>query len=389
MKKLLVTSCCAFFLMSLTGCWDRREINDVGFVIVSGLDVGEKPDTYRSTLRVAIPKKMGGGQTRTSEGQEGPPFLTLFAESKNLDQNRIILEQQMSRELSTSHRRMIVLGEPLAKRGLKEVMDEFSRNPQNRLRTFLVITKGMDTEGFLKYSYPLEPYPTEALREMLKRIQHIPTTLRDIFIQSTLPGREPIIAAASISPGPYPRFMLNHIAILRDYKLVGYLEGTETMLLNTILKEQSLGILKIRVPGDPGHIAIQITECKVKGKVKKAGEKLDFSYTVKANGRITESTTSLDLSNPKYIDQIDQLFTKELKKRYIQLFDKLQRTFKADSAGLGNMVYQHYPAYWKQIEKKWPQMYPKQKITWHVQAAVNEIGVSGAPLILPESEVKK
>jgi len=388
-KQVLVWLCGVLSIVSLTGCWDRREINDVGFVIVSALDVGKKPDTYLSTVRIAIPKMMGGGQTGSSGGQQGPPYMTISAENRSLDKNRIDLEKQMSRDMLTSHRRVLVFGEKIAKRGLKEVLDEFSRNPQNRLRTLLVITKGMDAKEFLKQPYSLEPFPSEALREMLNRRMEIPTTLRDLFVQSTLPGREPILAAFSVARGEHPRFMLNHIAIFREFKLVGYLEGNEMMLLNSILGKRVYGIMRIGIPDVPGKVSVQVREIKTKEEVKKEGDQLTFSFTAKAIGSITETDSTVDLTNPRYLEAYNKVFAKELEKEYVKLFEKLQKTYKADSAGLGNMLYRKDPAYWKKIEKKWPQMYPKQKVTWRVEAVIRDIGATGAPMQLPEDEVKK
>ncbi|WP_134684728.1 Ger(x)C family spore germination protein [Brevibacillus migulae] len=388
-KQALVWLCGLLIMLTLTGCWDRREINDVGFVIVSALDVGKEPGTYLSTVRIAIPKKMGGGQTGSSGGQQGPPYMTIAAENRSLDKNRIDLEKQMSREMLTAHRRVLVFGEKIAKRGLKEVLDEFSRNPQNRLRTLLVITKGMEAKDFLKEPYALEPFPSEALREMIKQQMEFPTTLRDFFVQSTLPGREPSLAAFSISKGQYPRYMLNHVAIFRDFKLVGYLEGNEIMLLNSIIGKNVFGFMRIGIPEVPGKVSVQVREIKVKEEVKKKGDQLTFSFTAQAIGSITETDSPVDLSNPRYIEQYNKAFAKQLEKEYAKLFEKLQKTYKADSAGLGNMVYRKDPAYWKKIEKKWPEMYPKQKVTWKVESVIRDIGATGAPMQLPEKEVTK
>ena len=46
------------------GCWDRKEINDIGFVIGTGLDLA-KNGNMQATLQVAVPSpstQTGGGR---------------------------------------------------------------------------------------------------------------------------------------------------------------------------------------------------------------------------------------------------------------------------------------------------------------------------------------
>lgn len=47
----------------ISGCWDRKEINDVAFVI--GIAVDKEGDNYRSSLQIALPGQSG------SSGSEG------------------------------------------------------------------------------------------------------------------------------------------------------------------------------------------------------------------------------------------------------------------------------------------------------------------------------
>ena len=50
------------FLISplvLSGCWDRREINDVAFVLASSID--KENDLYRVSILIPLPGNMGGG----------------------------------------------------------------------------------------------------------------------------------------------------------------------------------------------------------------------------------------------------------------------------------------------------------------------------------------
>ncbi|WP_139491577.1 Ger(x)C family spore germination protein [Brevibacillus dissolubilis] len=374
----------------LGGCWDRREINDVAFVMLTAMDKGKKEGTYTSYIQVAVPVKMGGGQAGSSPGGKGEkPYMTLHTTGRNLDEMRIEGERQLSRDMSVAHRRVLMIGESLAKKGIKPILDTISRNPKNRLRTMLVFTKGMDAREMISMKYDLEPFPSEVFREMITRKGDTPTTMRDFFIMATTPGVQPVASAFSRRGVEHSHTTLESIAIFRDFKLVGYVDEGQAMLLNSLLGRTTLGIIKVHLDDVPGHISIQLGKLQTKGDVKIQGDEPQFQYKVQATGHITENTTNLDLSNPKYVSQINKEFRQQLKDGYDKLLKSLQKQYKADSIGLGTLIYRSNPTYWKKIEKQWPKLFTKQKVQWSINANVREIGVTGPPLALPDDEVKK
>lgn len=368
----------------LTGCWDRREINDVAFLLLTGVDEGTKPNAYHVEGQIAIPARMGTSQSGTAK-TESSPYITIPSDASNLDHGRMMLERKLSRDLSQSHRRVIVIGDSLARRGIKEILDEWTRSPKNRLRTFLVVSKKLKAQKFIQESYPLESYPAEVLRELIMRKMETPTTLRDFIIKGTMPGGQPVAAAFSLSP----KFNLDSIAIFKDYKLVGYVDGLQAVFLNSLLGRKPFGAVKVTLPKIKGDVSIQLTNLKPEWKVQIIDDKPQFHFKVNTEGIIQESTVHLDLTNPAYIEKLNEALAKRVKQEYEALLEKLQKDFKTDSIGLGTMIYQSNPKYWKKVEKNWPNLFVKTKVKWTVKAQIREIGVSGAPLPLPEDEVKK
>ena len=389
-KPVLLTSCLLLLMLCLTGCWDRREVNDVAFAVLTTIDEGKKPGQYQMRMQVALPRLMGSLQSgMQGGGTPKSPHMTVTSYGDNLDEMYMELERQLSRDISSAHRRVLMVGEGLARRGLRNLLDEFSRDPNNRLRTLLVVAKGNKAEDVVENDYKLETFSSEAIREIVERKQGTPSTLRDFFIASTTPGMQPTVASFALPKKVGARLIMDSTAIFRDYKLVGYVEQGQVMMLNSLLGEGPLDILKVRIPGVEGEVSVRLDKLEPKGKVRLDGDKLHFSFDVKAEGHLRESTSNLDLSNPLYVKQLDQALKKKIEIEYRALFDKLQKELKADSVGLGAMVYRSYPDYWKRIEKDWTELFPKQQIEWHITARIHEIGITGPPLILPENEVKK
>ena len=83
MKKM--GSCFLFFLILpvLTGCWDRKEVEEYSFVTVIGLDLPkgidvEKEQAVDVTFQFANPKLNVKG-ARTSDSSEQKDIITLTA----------------------------------------------------------------------------------------------------------------------------------------------------------------------------------------------------------------------------------------------------------------------------------------------------------------------
>lgn len=375
-------------ILFITGCWDRKEINDVAILQLTAVDVGADPKSYQAHIQVAIPSKKNDPQSG-SGGKNNKSYLPLTIYGNGLDELTITAERELSRSMITSHRRIFIVGEALARRGIKDILDHISRDPKMRLSTYFIVAKGMKAKELVETEYPLEPYPAEALRELIKLKMRAPTKLRDFFVASTSPGMQPIAAGFSKSDGKDAKFSLNSLAIFRNFKLVGFVEDEEAMALNSMFGGETTGIIKLKLPDEKKDISVLITELKVQRSLKIKKEKPIFRFKVHASGRIVDNMTSIDLANPSYIDKLNIVLQKKIEQVFEALATKLQTEYEADSIGLGADIHKKNPKYWKKIENKWPKIFKEQEINWEVKANITGAGISGAPLYLPENEVKK
>ncbi|MGM0879814.1 MAG: Ger(x)C family spore germination protein [Bacillota bacterium] len=370
-----------------TGCWDRREIVDVAIVMITGVDEGQKPGIYRVDAHIAEPIRIGGpGQSGSGQKQK-EPVTHVVTEARNIDEARSKMERMLSRDIVTSHRRVYLIGEALARRGIKDLLDQISRSPMNRISTLLVVTEKAKAEKLIAQQVPLENFGVEHFRELSFRKTRIPTSLKDYFIASTTPGQQPI--TASFAKTKENKIILSGIAIFRDNKLEGFVKGKEAIALTGMLGGKTGGSITIRISQVKGDLSIRLDRLKVQRKVAISKGEPKFTFQVKAYGRILDNRTNLDLSNPEIIQKLNKAFAEEMEETFQSLFRRLQREFRTDSSGMGAMIYRKYPGYWKRIEKDWPEMYPDQTIKWQVSAKITGVGSIGAPLFIPENEVKK
>lgn len=146
-------------LLLMTGCWDSKELNNQAFALGGGIDY--VPDQgYRVTNQFALISGGGaeGGDKQQDYTEVGEPKSTIY-EASSYVQNKV------SRIINRGHRRTLVMGEELAKIGLKDVIDIYSRYPETPLRSDIFVVKGGLASDFLKSK---TPYGNQAVREYYK-----------------------------------------------------------------------------------------------------------------------------------------------------------------------------------------------------------------------------
>jgi len=379
--------------LTVSGCWDRKEINDVGFVMASGYDQGANAK-FKATVQVAVPAGLHTAGTGKGGGAE-EPVLVISAEGDIVDQVKGKLQAQLSRRLNTSHRGVIIVGEDLARQGMKDLLDEVSRGPMNRLRSYLIIAKGCTAADMMKVRVPIEAYPSEAIREMEKmELGTAGITLRDFFIASTQPGQQPITTAFTLvgkkKDEKSKTFKADGIALFHQLKLVGYLEDEEVIGFDALRGKLSGSNIEVTVPeAGSGVIGIQVRHLQARSKAQFSQGKPSVTYHVNFDAVVTENTSKLDLMNPQYVDRINGAAAAFVKKSAMKALDKLQK-HHVDSLGIGSDIYRKHPDQWDKLEQNWEQKhFPSLQVGVVVEANIRQIGMMGPQLQLPDSEVKK
>lgn len=177
-------------LLVLTGCWDRREVNDLAFVTMTGYDKIDE-NQFRTSVQIPLPGAMGGaGSTGGGGGTKGGPYYIDSEIGRNIRESNDLLQRRMSRKTNFSHRRVIIIGEELARSGFKKTLDVLLDQPQSRITAYVLLTKG-EALQILNSEPHLEKLSSEALRELSKENEgiNVKNVLNDIW----RPGKDPVI----------------------------------------------------------------------------------------------------------------------------------------------------------------------------------------------------
>ena len=379
-------------ILITSGCWDRTEINDLAFVMGTSLDLTDNGE-IRGSVQVAVPIT---GQGAPRGGGTQGKFFVVSAVGKSSNEVIQGLQRKLSRRLYYAHRSVVFVGEKLAKHGIKDILDFFSRDPHSRLRTFIMVVKGGEGREVLQVRYPYEEVPTEAVKEMEILGSDLGVTLRDLFMAASSDGIHPVmgvIEPAVPSEGLDERknivFKLAGSAIFKDFKLAGLLDEKETGGLLWMTNHVKNGRITATLPEGYGNVGMILTNTKRTITPEIHGSKIKFKVELQGEGSLNENNTPLDVGQPKNLELVTKAMEKSVETQVRKFLSKIQKQYKVDIVGFGQEIYRKEPKQWKTLKDQWDKKFPEAEVSIAVKISIRGSGMAGAPLHLKEKEIKK
>ncbi|WP_043933766.1 Ger(x)C family spore germination protein [Bacillus sp. EB01] len=373
--KLLYSIICT---VVLTGCWDRTEINDMAFVIATGVDKGEK-DNYSVSAQIPLPSAMGGaGSSGGGGGTTGGPYFVIMGKGRSIKESYDDMQIRMSRELYLAHRRVIVIGEDMAREGIRQPIETILLQPQSRLSTFLVISKGKAFD-MLSTQPKMEKLPGEAIREMAK--SNLGMTIKDVILDIERPGKVAVVPVISTADEKGSAKEGKEI-IMQDYAV--FWRDRMKFITN---KKESLGILwlfekmdtkAITFPVQPGrHMSLQIIESRFRPIYALKKGKPSFTIRIEAASILMDNDSNIELDDAKTYGHIKKMLEKEIKGQVEAILNRAHKE-KADVAGLGWYLYKSHHSRWdSEWKENWYEKLPELDFTVQVDCDIQRMSNSG------------
>lgn len=389
LRKLWTLLIAIVLSLSVTGCWDRKEVNDLALVMAQAIDL-TADHQVRVSDQVAIPSKVGGSTSGSGKGEGGKSFYVVSGVGRTVSEADERVQEKLPRELYLPHLRVIVVGEDMAKSGMAQILDHYGRNPPNRLRSALLVAKGSDALTLLTTTYPLESISGEAIRKLERQLLGVNTTLLDYLIEASSIGsdqftsaislRAPVDASGQSGEQEAEGFAFEHQAVFRELKLVGYLDTPESIALQMMKQHIRHIILTADVPKKGGTISVDLTQVKRRGRTIVKGNQVYIDYELSGSAMMTENTTGLDADNPKNIKVFQDALNQYIEQTSTSCIKTLATDFNADALGIGEMVYHQHPYDWERLKGNWYDHLKNVKYTVTSQVKIVEAGKSGPPL---------
>ncbi|KOO49884.1 Ger(x)C family spore germination protein [Viridibacillus arvi] len=393
---------CMFVLLILssilTGCWDKRELNELGIMLAIGIDKVE--DEYRVTAQVVVPSEVS---TKTSTGRS--PVILYQENGGTVYEALQKITKESPREMYTGHLRMLVLGEDLAEEGIAKSIELLSRYWEIRSDFYVAIAKDMTAEELLNVRTTIENLPANEMFNTLKTPEATSTstngfTLDELIANLTSDGKEAVLTGILVkgelemgsnkqnveSITPAAQIKYDDLAVFKKDKLVGWLTERDSRGYKAILNNVHNSVTAISCPkGGKATLEIIQSDSKIKGKINKGKPEVDVNIKVKGN--VEEVECQINLNDQETIVELEKNTEKQLEKTINLTIETAQKQYKSDIFGFGEAIHRSNPKEWKKIKEQWDEEFSEMTANVKVDVKLVHTGTEGNSF-LKKIEVK-
>ena len=365
MKAAAILLC----VLLLTGCWDKIEIEDRLFVLSIGVDSVElaekKASKDKYTLSFVSPVV-----DQIKEGP-GPAFRTYKTVDSSIIMSLSQLLERFSKKQYFGHTRNIFFGEDVLKdeKLLKEILDGISRYHEFHNSMYAYIVPGRAEEVFKvkpMYDKLLAPYIAGIIENSDYTSKVIKLTLSEMAIM--LENQKGGLVIPRINPGK-EEVKISGAGVLKDYKLIGYLDDQETSVYNWLTDKAKGGDIAVEYKGISTVFRHFDFDRKIELSKVENGN-IYLNYIMETEGSIEEFMIGKEILDNVLLKEISREVEKRIENEGEKLIKKFQQEFKADLIGARDYLSKYQPKLYKTIEKDYEKFFTDSMVI-EVTANVN------------------
>lgn len=366
-------------LALVAGCWNRREIETLGFTLATGIDWDEARGEYELTEQIARPAALtkeapGGRRQETAYWVFAARGRTIFAAARNITTGA-------PRKVWRGHTQILVVGEAAARRGVLPVLDFFARDGETRRLFWVLVTPGRARE-ILSHEPRSAPVGAQGLLEMLRARGATSTSgavrLHDFLIALS----NPVAASTGVvrladraAAGPSSDYFLEGTAVFRRDKLAGYLDGTETRGMLWVQGKVKSGILSVPCPGAPAEaVGLEIIHASAGIRPRWEDGRLVVTVSIREEGNLGDKLCARSFVQPEDADELQRAQEAAIRAEVLAALRRA-RELGADIFGFGLKVQRELPAVWQELEPDWERLFPTLPVRVEVEAKVRRQGL--------------
>lgn len=380
-KRIVLLLIILLLLPTLPGCWDAKEINELGFVLSVAVD--KAGNGYKVTAQIAKPDTYSKTSSGGSQLEKEKPFWVVSAAGKSVFEAIRNMSLIAPRRIFWAHIKVIIIGEELARNDIHDVLDFFSRNPELRLRTLLAVTPG-EAGSLLEIVPMMEADPSAHLEMLIENKSLSGKGYRSMlknFLEDYLdPYRNPVTSGIIISKNENkPVLELNGAAVFQNSKMAGWLNGRETKGLLWLNNETQSTIMVFNCPYDGQPITVELKSGETSFKSSIENGIPSFTVKVKATANLVEQGCSTNFNNEKALRQLEKALASAIKND-IQSALTTAQTLRVDFLGLSEVLHREHKEEWQQLSENWPEVLSEATFKIDVKADIPSLSVLARPM---------
>lgn len=349
-------------LCTLTGCWDRIEINELA---VAGL-VGSETDKDTKEQIVYYQIVNPGSVSADSKKAGQVPVYTYKVKAPTKGELGQKSSTILPRKLFTDHYQSHIVTEEFAKAGMHSFLNYYEREFSRRSSLFLFITDSSLSE-IMMTNTPLAQLPGRMLRTLITNtnettgriskksrikdlVENLDSSTFTVLPIISLRGSKPAVTSdrfdnTDASDGS---LILSGAAIFKKDKMIGKIKLKENGYYNLLKGEAESFFEAVTVNG--AFIDLHANKIHTKQKLTLVDGvpvwKVEISFSLDI--RNNEQTNKLDWSNLTQVtDQFNETIAEKTQAAYKKAIDE-----KWDLFGLGDKIKYKRGKAWSQLQKQ-------------------------------------
>ena len=382
--------------MTTAGCWNRREIETIGFVLAAGIDEAPQQGKIQVTVQIAKPFAIGGGEAVRGAADE-KPFWTVSSTGYTVFEAVRNLLSQSPRRPFWAHNRFILIGEGLARKGIRDALDLFCRDGESRRRIWMIVAKGAKASDLLQVEFELEQMPSEGGMGLVQGARQGLSTIGEGMLNDFLQrlegeGIDPIATRAEIVPRPQEfdirgelkretiggSARLTGAAVFKDDRLVGWLNKPETRGFNWVMGKVRSGIIVIENPREEGKfVGLEILGARGGFKPEVRSGKVTVTVKIEADANVGDVQGFIDLLGmPEAWSSMERRMATVIKNEVLAAVARAQE-LGSDIFGFGAELNRRYPKKWAdEFRDRWDEEFRKIDVKVEVKAKLRRTGLT-------------
>ncbi|PFN05450.1 Ger(x)C family spore germination protein [Bacillus cereus] len=385
MNRLHKCICCIVLSLCISGCSERKEIEERGFVVGVAFDAvkddegesdSKKPPRMKGTYQLVLPSSLAQQGGKNGGGDN---YININATADSVFAQIREISKKISRSLFFPHIKVIIFSKDLLKQQnlLEQTLDVFLRDHEMRRNIRIFVSKGR-AEKVLQQSSKPENLPAKYIDLLADHAEANAFMLEAVRIgevQETITAKRSFVLP--ILQLTKQGVKMEGAAVFKgkDNKLIGLLTGKDTQGLNYIIGKKSSGFVTIRKEKKAFTYEIH----KIRRKIHASFTELrhpKFTVDIYPEGVLAEAYLGGD-GKPWSEKKMKTYISKEMESIAMRTIKKMQKDFKTDVLELGDYYKRHKYKEWKKIEKNWDRgenYFSKSEIVVRVHPVVEHSG---------------
>ncbi|OMF06923.1 spore gernimation protein GerC [Paenibacillus amylolyticus] len=382
-------------LLTLSGCWSSREIEDLSLYVGLGIDVGKETEFEKDIAAQggSYPKKnyltatvqiAPGFSNSQSSQQSGSPSSgkTSYANEQLSGDSLLQIFRQFAlrrdRPLIGHHLKVIVVSKDIAKKyGLDQLLDFVLRDNDIRPNCLVLISHRRAVDVLT--SQDPSRIPAFYLTGITNN-SYISNKILDPVLLSKLDAQmqsgSSFLLQNVLNSDGEDKFSGGSIFDGKTTKFIGELSQTDLEGLSWLNPQKKGGVLKTHNK-EGFTVLYEMKKKKVKITPKVVGNDISFHVKTESEGWLMEDWRAPEEEEKgAYLRELEKEFAELAEQQIRQVLYKLQHTYKVDVADFRDSLRIKEPKTWKKIKDDWDQIFSTVPITYDVKITITNPGSS-------------